>query len=167
MTKQFYIELAAREDIIANLIETASNFTERLGNSQDRIKTKPEERYLWKEVPGLVLAAIIEDNSKFDQTEDHTTTSNGGKSASSISEMASTGVGFSGTSMTGIETTNSGGTEGGGATTVSDGITSVATAVTDTDRTAAIETAWTAHKIDPALHATSKKTIVFGNKFIL
>ena len=120
LTKQFYIELAAREDIIANLIETASNFTERLGNSQDRIETKSEERYLRKEVPGLVLAAIIEANSKFDQTEDHATTSYGGTSASSISAMASTEAGFSGTFMTGIETTSSGGTKSSGATTVSD-----------------------------------------------
>lgn len=139
MTKQFYIELAAREDIIANLIETASNLTERLDKSQDRIQTKSNEQYLRKEVPGLVLAAIIEANSKFDQTEDHATTNYGGTSASSISAMASTEAGFSGTFMTGIETTTSGGTKGSGPTTVSDVKTSVVTAVTDTGRTAATE----------------------------
>ena len=139
LTKQFYIELAAREDIIANLIETASNLTERLDKSQDRIQTKSNEQYLRKEVPGLVLAAIIEANSKFNQTEDHPTTNYGGTSASSISAMASTEAGFSGTFMTGIETTSSGGTKGSGATIVSDGITSVVTAVTDTGRTAATE----------------------------
>ena len=139
LTKQFYIELAAREDIIANLIETASNLTERLDKSQDRMQTKSNEQYLRKEVPGLVLAAIIEANSKFHLTEDHATTNYGGTSASSISAMASTEAGFSGTFMTGIETTSSGGTKGSGATTASDVITSVVTAVTDTGRTAATE----------------------------
>ena len=67
MTKQFHAELAARDDIIANLTETAADLTEDLDNLQDHIETKAEEQYLWKET---ILAAINETNSNFDQAED-------------------------------------------------------------------------------------------------
>ena len=67
MTKQFHAELAARDDIIANLTETAADLTEDLDNLQDHIETKSEEQNLWKET---ILAAINETNSNFDQAED-------------------------------------------------------------------------------------------------
>ena len=54
LTKQFHAELAARDDIIANLTETAADLTEDLDNLQDHVETKSEEQNLWKET---ILAA--------------------------------------------------------------------------------------------------------------
>ena len=67
MTKQFHAELAARDDIIANLTETAADLTEDFEDLQDHMETKTEEHNQWKET---ILAAINETNSNFDQAED-------------------------------------------------------------------------------------------------
>ena len=67
LTKQFHAELAARDDLIANLTETAADLSEDFEDLQDHMETKAEEHNQWKKT---ILAAINETNTNFDQAED-------------------------------------------------------------------------------------------------